>query len=1288
MRPGDVVAHRFEIDRFANGGGMADLYHARDRETGRPVAVKVIRSHRASDQKRFVREARILADLEHPGIVRYVAHGAQRNGELFLAIEWLDGEDLGSRLTRAPLSLEETMVLAVHVAKALTVAHGRGIVHRDVKPGNLFLVDWKIELVKVLDFGLAWADDAETLTRGRRRVGTLGYIAPEQVTGQKPIDARADIFSLGCVLYECVTGRSPFASEITASTLMKVVYEQPPPLRALRPEAPRELESLVARMLSKDRAERPADGAALLADLTSIAEGTPRRPHSEHPSALTDDERRAVCFVMAGTKREQPLPEAGVDVEVLRSAKALRAAAEYHGGRVELVIGGLAVVTLVGSGPATDLAARAVRCAMAIRSILRNAALAIATGNGDLSARLPPGDVLEIAGRLLNLSESDRERPGGDPSAIRLDEATASLLGRRFDVGSDERGLLLRGESEIADKERTLLHRSTPFVGRDREMATLLLAVDECVKESVARLVVVSAPPGFGKTRLRQELVRQLVERAFPLDVWTGGGYPTDKRAPFSTLSRVLRSAARIAENEPQPARQQKLRARVSQHVSPDDVPRVTDFLGELMATPFHDFGNPPLRAARQDAMLMRLQTRRAWEDFVAAECAAHPVVLLLDDMQWGDPATMQLVEGALRRFKRLPLLVLALGREDVHEVVPKGLASQELRLGGLATAASEELVRAVLGERIRADTVAALVERAGGNPFFLEEIIRSHAAGRADIPESVLAMVKARLHELAPEARRVLRAASIYGMRFSDAGVLALLGGDEQTFDVQRWLDTLVDAELIEPRHPFHRGDFVFCHAFVREAARAMLTVSDRVLGHKLAGAWLEREGGQDPAVIANHFEHGGEMTRAIEWYLCAAESLLKANDLLAAVAHAERGIVCGARGEMLGALRLVQLEARLWHTQPADVERYGRAILTLLEAGSVRWCRAVGFLAAEAAQLADFDGLWGVSGALLNVEPAPAARGVYAMAAASVVLGLSRFGAHEAVVPFLERIERRDGGAEDSWTRGWASLARAVHASYALADPWAHRLFTERALEGFRRSDDPRMIAHVMAEHGEASLALGQFAEAEASMRELGADPLLAPLPTVAILSRRILALALAHRGAFAEARAAAEAALGAVAGHRLHEALACLALARTHVIEGDLASAERVAWRVRSVAPRAAPLQAEALAILATVLLGTGRLAEGLLAARDAIELLRMHGGVGPVESLVRLAFAEGHWANGAVNDARAVLSIARQRLLERAARIGDDAARRSFLGVVPENARTLALAGEWGLYAVAG
>ncbi|EYF01825.1 protein kinase domain-containing protein [Chondromyces apiculatus] len=273
VRPREVIADRFELTRRAASGASGDVYFAHDRVTGHPVALKLLRGGPERDDARFEREARILSDLAHPGVVAYVAHGTDSEGNAYLATEWLEGESLARRLAREPaLTIAESVALALRVATTLGAAHERGIIHRDLKPTNLFLPGGDIHQVKLLDFGVSRPTlDSNQLTTPGDMIGTPGYMAPEQARGKSSVDARADVFSLGCVLFRCVTGRDAFLGDDMVARLMAVVSQEVPPARSVRPEVSQELSDLLERMLSKSPEGRPEDARAVAAQLTRLS---------------------------------------------------------------------------------------------------------------------------------------------------------------------------------------------------------------------------------------------------------------------------------------------------------------------------------------------------------------------------------------------------------------------------------------------------------------------------------------------------------------------------------------------------------------------------------------------------------------------------------------------------------------------------------------------------------------------------------------------------------------------------------------------------------------------------------------------------------------------------------------------------------------------------------------------------------------------------------------------------------------------------------------------------------
>ncbi|XXR64601.1 protein kinase [Sorangium sp. So ce388] len=778
MHAVDLVEDRFEIEQLAGSGGMGDVYRARDRLSGEAVALKVLQRSSVRDLSRLSQEAEALVTLRLPGVVQYVAHGMTGAGRPYLAMEWLEGVTLEERLAAGPLSIAEAVTLAARVAATLGAVHRLGIVHRDLKPSNLMLVGGAVERATLLDFGIARDLRLDrSLTAPGAIVGTPGYMAPEQARGEPSVDARADVFALGCMLFRCVAGRPPFEGDNALSLLMKVVLEEPPRLGELRDGVPAPLESLVTRMLAKDAGHRPRDGAAVAEALAILGPaglpvGGSERPAPPAPGVeITTAERRVVCVILAADGRDQaatlPDTEGASETGELRpDAEALRRIAARHGGRLELMQSRWLLIALSGAESPTDLAARAAHCALALRAELGDVPMSIATGLAEVAGRLPIGAVID---RVVQLFPQRGWAPG---AGIQLDSATAGLLASRFDTAQGHEGSWLRGPKDEPVTVPRLLGKPTPCVGRERELSQLSTEWRHCVDEPSASAVVVVGAPGLGKSRLGWEFLRALQEQGEAAEVWIGRADPMAAGSAFGLLAQALRRAMGILDGEPIEARRRKVLARVERLDGlGGKVPHVAAFLGELVGATFPDDGDVQLRAARQSPMLMGDRIREAFEDFMRAECQRQPVLLVLEDLHWGDLPTVTLVDAALRHARDLPFFVLALARPEVDELFPALWSERHglrIRLAPLPRRASERLVREVLGDAVGAEQVEALLARAEGNAFVLEEQIRAVAEGRGEgMPETALAMVQARLEALGIEVRRVLRAASVFGETF-----------------------------------------------------------------------------------------------------------------------------------------------------------------------------------------------------------------------------------------------------------------------------------------------------------------------------------------------------------------------------------------------------------------------------------------------------------------------------------------------------------------------------------------
>jgi predicted Ser/Thr protein kinase len=304
----DAIKSRYAVKRVIGKGGMGIVYLARDRRIERLVAIKTLPPHLAADEsmrQRFLRETRTAGAMSHPNVVPI--YGADDvDGHVFFVMGYVDGDSLAARIRGMGRLAPETVARILRdVASALVHAHERGIVHRDIKAENI-LVDRETERALVTDFGIARVVEAQPLTATGQMLGTVHYVSPEQIAGER-IDARSDLYSLGVVGFLALTGRFPFDDELASAVLVAHVNRPAPAVRSINPNVPPALAAIVDRCLAKKPDARYASASALLSALQ-----TPHLFESKPALRVSDTEAQVVwdraAFLQASTE-SRPLPE-------------------------------------------------------------------------------------------------------------------------------------------------------------------------------------------------------------------------------------------------------------------------------------------------------------------------------------------------------------------------------------------------------------------------------------------------------------------------------------------------------------------------------------------------------------------------------------------------------------------------------------------------------------------------------------------------------------------------------------------------------------------------------------------------------------------------------------------------------------------------------------------------------------------------------------------------------------------------------------------------------------------
>jgi serine/threonine protein kinase/tetratricopeptide (TPR) repeat protein len=923
-----LVAGRFRLEREIGRGAAGIVYRASDAVTQVQVALKVIAGGGAdpTEQARFTREGQVLSELDHPGIVRVVAFGSLdagcpdgqgrrlEEGSPYIAMEWLDGEDLQARQRRAPLSLPQALDVGRQVASALAAAHEAGVIHRDIKPSNIFLIGGEAQpdsgvvvgtsspeelaldesnpglsipplaisppsltsypgpITKLVDFGVASSNDVR-LTRTGAVVGTPAYMAPEQARGDANADARSDIYSLGATLFELIAGRPPHIGRSSIATMIRLVTTPAPRLSEILLDIPPRLDQLIERMLASDPDNRPASASEVANELAQIGRD-PALPGLARPAQPTQDRAGA-----SGTRLVTTLVALHVargEDRVWEIERLREQGADVH------PLGDDSIVAHLGAQRAYgEEGARALELGLTLAA--RGARVGVATGRMRVDKSRSAGEVVDQAAALA------REAGAG---GLLADATTADLARGRFQFKTLPRGIMM----VVGLQVRRDPGATAPFVGRDAEFIATLSAYDRCVEDATPVVVSISGPPGIGKSRLGREFLSRLAARPETpmLDDTIPGTQSVDpgkkprlmhvrcesygRGQALGVATDALRGLLRLPKGASLEQAEQAVAERRLHHQD-------GGLLARLLANqPFPEGIDP--RGAR-DALYLSMT------ELVLGVASAAPCAMLIEDAQWSDPESVAWVDHLLGRGGGRPLFVLMLMRPAFWRSQGQRFVGRDhvrIELRPIARRATREIARAMIGAAATDAMLDQVAQQAAGSPLFAEELARVVAAGKdMGTAPTIEAAIQVSLDGLEESAREAVVRASVFGMSVWDAG-LSALGVPEPELPLRK----LIGAELLVE----HAGsrfsgtrEYLFKHALVREVAYASAGEDLKKQLHAAAARWLFSMS-EDSATVAQHFDLGGRHEEAANHWEAAARRALATNSLREAVTMADRAL------------------------------------------------------------------------------------------------------------------------------------------------------------------------------------------------------------------------------------------------------------------------------------------------------------------------------------------------------------------------------------------------------------